>query len=58
MKICDGSSRYVVVRRWRVWCIANIYARSMFCSPGSICNPKISKGVVYAISYFFSFKCP
>ena len=36
MKIYVGSSRYVVVRRWRVWCIAIIYARSTFCSIGSV----------------------
>ena len=36
VKICVGSSRYVVVRSWRVWCMAIISARSMFCSPGSL----------------------
>ena len=36
MKICAGSSRYVVVRSRRVWCIAIISAHSMFCSPGSL----------------------
>ena len=36
MKICDGSSQYVVVRSWRVWCMAINFARSMFCNPGSL----------------------
>ena len=35
VKIYIGSSQYVVVRSWRVWCIAIIYACNMFCSPSS-----------------------
>ena len=34
--ICDGSSQIVVVRRWRVWCIAINSTRNMFCNPSSI----------------------
>jgi len=30
VKIWVGSSRYVVVRSWRVWCTATIYACSIF----------------------------
>ena len=36
VNIWVGSSRYVVVRSCRVWCMAIISARSMFCSPGSL----------------------
>ena len=36
VNIWVGSSWYVVVRSCRMWCMALIYARSMFCSPGSL----------------------
>ena len=36
MNIWAGLSWYVVVRNSRVWCMATIYARSVFCSPGSL----------------------
>ena len=56
MKVCVGSSRYVLVRRWKVWCIAINSARSMFCSPGSLfAILRFFKGVVYAISCIFLF---
>ena len=30
------SSQYVVVRNWRVWCMAIIYAHRMFCNPNNL----------------------
>ena len=36
VNIWVGSSWYVVVSRCRVWCMAIISARSIFCSPGSL----------------------
>ena len=36
VKIWVGLSRYVVLRSWRVWCMAIIYARRMFCSSGNL----------------------
>ena len=36
MNIWIGSSRYVVVRSCRVWCMVIIYAHNMFCNPGTL----------------------
>ena len=56
MKIWASSSRYVVVRSWRVWSIAIIYARSMFCSPGSLFVIfRVFDRVIDAISFFLTF---
>ena len=35
VNIWASSSRYVVVRSWRVWCMAITYVCSMFCNLGS-----------------------
>ena len=45
MNIWDGSSRYVVKRSCRVWCIAINFAPNMFCRPDSLyANIRFSKG--------------
>ena len=36
MKICAGSLGNFYIRIYRMWCIADISARSMFCSPISL----------------------
>ena len=59
VKICASSSRYVVVRRWRVWCIAIIFARSMFWSPGShLAILRFLKGLYMPYPTFSRFQCP
>jgi hypothetical protein len=59
MNIWVGSSRYVVFSRSRVWYMALIYARSIFCSLGSLYEIlRFLKGLYIPCPVFSRFQCP
>ena len=59
VKMCVGSFRYVAVRRWRVWCIAIIYACSIFWSPSSLfAILRFLKWLYIPYPAFSRFQCP
>ena len=59
VKICVGSSQYVVMRSWRLWCIAIIFARSIFCNLGILfAILRFSKGLYMPYLAFSCFQCP
>lgn len=58
VKMCVASSRYVVLKNWKVWWRAIISTSSIICSLdnlATICNPLVALYVLFI--FHFSFLC-